>query len=118
MTSSVKKKNANQSARSSRLSFVFSPAFRFQVNTLGISGDLAGRFPYHEVWRQLAMAGEHRFFFEHGLDAFEHDADCVRSHGFHGLPHGSERGGAEGGGGDVIEAGDRTVVGHAQAGLV
>ena len=31
-------------------------------------------------------------FFQHGVDAIQHDAHCGRSHRFHGLANGGERG--------------------------
>jgi hypothetical protein len=56
----------------------------------------AGGLPHHQLRRHFAMVSSHLAFFEHRLNAFENDADCVRAHGFHGLAHSGERRSVEG----------------------
>ena len=54
----------------------------------------------------------------HGVDAVYHYAYGRRSHGFHGLAHGGERGGVNGGGCYVIEADHGALFGHSDSGLI
>src|SRR5579862_4750408 len=69
----------------------------------------AGGIAYHQLGRDLAMLGRDFSLFQNRFNTFENDADSARSHRFHRLTNGGERGRAQGRGGNVIEANHRAI---------
>src|SRR6266478_2281297 len=74
---------------------------------------VARRFAHDQLGDDSAVNGAGWFFFQTGVDGLEHERRCGRSHNFHGLAHGGQRGRIDGGGRDVVKAHNRALIGNA-----
>src|SRR5271156_5320356 len=76
-------------------------------------GHAASRLPDHQLRSDLAMSGGHFAFFQHRVNALDHNSNSGRAHGLHGLAHSSERRRVQSRRGHVVESDHRALFGHA-----
>ncbi len=75
----------------------------------------AGRLADDEFRGDLAVNRMHRFVFDDGVDGFDDESGGGLAHDLHRLTNGGESRMINGGGGDVVEADHRALLGHVDA---